>query len=144
MATVLFVEASGAEHRIDVPAGENLMRAALNEGLDGMVGECGGGLACATCHCYVEEDWADRLPAPAQTELGGMETTPEVDVAAVVQRAVEETLKLTIDIPRIAVVPRGEVTNGFHPFTLDVTGLHLQPKDRSLVGQTLRTHEQFT
>lgn len=75
MATVLFVEASGSEHRIDVPTGENLMRAALNEGLDGMVGECGGGLACATCHCYVEEDWADRLPAPAQTELDMLECT---------------------------------------------------------------------
>ncbi|WBQ15831.1 2Fe-2S iron-sulfur cluster-binding protein [Sphingobium yanoikuyae] len=75
MATVLFVEASGAEHRIDVPTGENLMRAALNEGLDGMVGECGGGLACATCHCYVEEGWADRLPAPAQTELDMLECT---------------------------------------------------------------------
>ncbi|CAM5404313.1 2Fe-2S iron-sulfur cluster-binding protein [Sphingobium scionense] len=75
MATVLFVEASGAEHRIDVPTGENLMRAALNEGLEGMVGECGGGLACATCHCYVEEDWADRLPAPAQTEQDMLECT---------------------------------------------------------------------
>ncbi|WP_313336401.1 2Fe-2S iron-sulfur cluster-binding protein [Sphingobium yanoikuyae] len=75
MATVVFVEASGTEHRIDVPTGENLMRAALNEGLDGMVGECGGGLACATCHCYVEEDWADRLPAPAQTELDMLECT---------------------------------------------------------------------
>ncbi len=75
MATVLFVKASGAEHRIDVPTGENLMRAALNEGLEGMVGECGGGLACATCHCYVEEDWADRLPAPAQTELDMLECT---------------------------------------------------------------------
>lgn len=75
MATVLFVEASGAKHRIDVPTGENLMRAALNEGLEGMVGECGGGLACATCHCYVEEDWADRLPAPAQTELDMLECT---------------------------------------------------------------------
>ena len=51
------------------------MRAALNEGLEGMVGECGGGLACATCHCYVEEDWADRLPAPAQTELDMLECT---------------------------------------------------------------------
>jgi len=85
----------------------------------------------------------ERLP-PAQTELGGMETAPEVDVAAVVKRAVEETVKLTIDIPRIAVVPKGEVTSGFHPFTLDVAGLHLQPKDRSLVGQDLRTHKQFT
>jgi len=85
----------------------------------------------------------ERLP-PAQTELGGMETVPEVDVASVVKRAVEETVKLTIDIPRIAVVPKGEVTSGFHPFTLSVSGLHLQPKDRSLVGQDLRTHKQFT
>lgn len=75
MATVLFVEASGAEHRIDVPTGENLMRAALNEGLEGMVGECGGGLACATCHCYVEDDWADRLPPPVQTEQDMLECT---------------------------------------------------------------------
>jgi type III restriction enzyme len=91
----------------------------------------------------IAEAVRERLP-PAQTELGGMETVPEVDVAAVVKRAVEETVKLTIDIPRIAVVPKGEVTSGFHPFTLDVSGLHLQPKDRSLVGQDLRTHKQFT
>ena len=84
----------------------------------------------------------ERLP-PVQTDLEGMDATPEVDVAAVVRRALEETVKLTIDIPRIAVVPRGEVSSGFHPFTLDVAGLHLQPKDRSLVGQDLRTHKQF-
>ena len=40
--------------------------------------------------------------------------------------------------------PGGVVTSGFKPFTLDVTGLHLQPRDRSLVGQSLRTHAQFT
>jgi type III restriction enzyme len=91
----------------------------------------------------IAEAVRERLP-PAQAELGGIETAPEVDVAAVVKRAVEETVKLTIDIPRIAVVPKGEVTSGFHPFTLDVSGLHLQPKDRSLVGQDLRTHKQFT
>lgn len=91
----------------------------------------------------ITEAVRERLP-PEQTELGGMETAPELDLAAVVKRAVEETVKLTIDIPRIAVVPKGEVTSGFHPFSLDVTGLRLQPKDRSLVGQDLRTHRQFT
>ena len=90
----------------------------------------------------ITEAVRERLP-PEQTELGGMETAPELDLAAVVKRAVEETVKLTIDIPRIAVVPKGEVTSGFHPFSLDVTGLRLQPKDRSLVGQDLRTHRQF-
>jgi type III restriction enzyme len=49
-----------------------------------------------------------------------------------------------IDIPRIAVVPKGEVTTGFHPFKLDVSQLHLQPGEREIVGQMLRTNEQFT
>ena len=91
----------------------------------------------------IAEAVRERLP-PAQAALDGLATTPEVDVAAIVKRAVEETVKWTIDIPRIAVVPKGEVSSGFHPFSLDVSGLHLQPKDRSLVGQDLRTSKQFT
>ncbi len=86
----------------------------------------------------------EKLP-PAQADLAlGEAAAPELDVPSVVRRTVEVVLKQTIDIPRIAVVPRGEVTSGFHPFTLDVSGLHLQPKDRSLVGQNLHDHRQFT
>ncbi|MDD2810441.1 DEAD/DEAH box helicase family protein [Rhodoferax sp.] len=82
---------------------------------------------------------------PVQTSLlSGVDAPAELDVADVVRRTVEEVVKQTIDIPRIAVVPKGEVSSGFKPFMLDVAGLHLQPKDRSLVGQNLRTHEQFT
>jgi type III restriction enzyme len=84
-----------------------------------------------------------RMP-PVQVPLEGVEAPPELNLADVVRRTVEEVVRQTIDIPRIAVVPKGEVTSGFHAFTLDVTGLHLQPKDRSLVGQDLRTHKQFT
>lgn len=85
----------------------------------------------------------ERLP-PVQATLDGVDAPLELDLAEVVRRTVEEVVKQTIDIPRIAVVPKGEVTSGFHPFKLDVSGLHLQPKDRSLVGQDLRTHKQFT
>ncbi len=85
----------------------------------------------------------ERLP-PVQTALDGVDAPPELDLADVVRRTVEEVVKQTIDIPRIAVVPKGEVTSGFRPFTLNVSGLQLQPKDRSLVGQDLRTHKQFT
>lgn len=84
-----------------------------------------------------------RLP-PVQAELPVEDVQPELDLQNVVRRTVEVVVNKTIDIPRIAVVPRGEVTSGFHPFTLDVEGLRPQPKDRSLVGQTLRTNEQFT
>src|SRR3546814_18188004 len=34
----------------------------------GIVGECGGGLACATCHCYVDEAWLDRVSPPSDAE----------------------------------------------------------------------------
>lgn len=86
----------------------------------------------------------EKLPPVQASLLVGADAPPELDVADVVRRTVEEAVKQTIDIPRIAVVPKGVVTSGFRPFTLDVAGLHLQPKDRSLVGQTLRTHAQFT
>lgn len=69
MASVTYIEPDGAERVIDVPTGENVMRGALYNGVNGIIGECGGGLACATCHCYVDEAWADRLSPPSQAEL---------------------------------------------------------------------------
>lgn len=69
---------------------------------------------------------------------------PALDLSAVVAKTTEIVVQQTIDIPRIAVVPKGEVTTGFRPFTLDVSQLHLQPGEREIVGQMLRTNEQFT
>lgn len=70
--------------------------------------------------------------------------SPTIDLPALVAKATEVVVQQTIDIPRIAVVPKGEVTTGFRPFTLDVSQLHLQPGEREIVGQNLRTNEQFT
>jgi type III restriction enzyme len=88
----------------------------------------------------IETQVAERL-TPVQGELLERET---VDLAAVVAKTTEIVHKKIIDIPRIAVVPTGEVTVGFHPFTLDVAGLHLQPADRELIIHKLRTNEQET
>ncbi|MEO7547340.1 MAG: type III restriction endonuclease subunit R, partial [Ramlibacter sp.] len=85
-----------------------------------------------------------KLPPQQASLLTGADAAPEIDLADVVRKAMDVLVRQTIDIPRIAVVPKGEVTSGFKPFALDVSGMRLQPKDRSLVGQTLRTHEQFT
>jgi 2Fe-2S ferredoxin len=68
MPLVIYVEADGARHEVDVPLGENVMRGAVNNGVEGIVGECGGGLACATCHCYVDAAWADRVGGPASDD----------------------------------------------------------------------------
>jgi type III restriction enzyme len=91
----------------------------------------------------IERTVKERL-RPEQAPLPGLELAqPKLDLTSVVLRAVTEVVKQTIDIPRIAVVPKGEVRSGFKPFTLDVTGINLQPKDRSLVGQSLKTGDRF-
>jgi 2Fe-2S ferredoxin len=58
------MEASGAQHVVEVPVGENVMRGATYNNIEGIVGECGGGLACATCHCYVDDAWAEKVGGP--------------------------------------------------------------------------------
>ena len=72
MPKVIYVEAGGAAHEIEVPLGENVMRGALYNGVEGIVGECGGGLSCATCHCYVDDAWTAKVGGPinqAEEEL---------------------------------------------------------------------------
>ena len=64
MPLVTYVEVGGARHDVNVPIGENVMRGAITNNIDGIVGECGGGLACATCHCYIDEAWIDRVGPP--------------------------------------------------------------------------------
>jgi type III restriction enzyme len=92
----------------------------------------------------ITEAVRERLP-PVQANLSLDAAAPtEIDLADVVRRTLEQVVKQSIDIPRIAVVPKGEVRSGFRPFTLDLAGLHLQPKDRSLIGQNLRDREQFS
>ena len=87
-----------------------------------------------------------ELLKPLQGNLlaGADDATPELDLSSVVAKTTEIVVEQTIDIPRIAVVPKGEVMTGFRSFSLDVSQLRLQPGEREIVGQMLRTNEQFT
>ena len=60
MPKVTFVAHNGTPHAVDVPAGISLMRAATDYGVSGIDGDCGGNCACATCHVFVDADWASR------------------------------------------------------------------------------------
>ena len=74
MAQVTYIEPSGERRTISVADGWSLMQAAIANGVDGIVGECGGSCACATCHCYVDEARAADLPPPAENELAMLES----------------------------------------------------------------------
>ncbi|MGK2925212.1 MAG: type III restriction endonuclease subunit R, partial [Lysobacterales bacterium] len=82
---------------------------------------------------------------PVQSELlaGANEAMRSLDLSAVVAKTTEIIVQQTIDIPRITVVPSGEVTTGFHPFKLGSLP-NFQPGQREIVGQELRTNHQFT
>jgi len=78
--------------------------------------------------------------APAQTEMDGIIAKP--DIAALVAKTTKLVIEQTIDIPRIVVVPTGDVTSGFNSFTLDCASVRLQPVSRELLIQHLRTAKQ--
>ena len=62
MPKVKYIENNGQSHTIEVPKGLTVMEGAVQNNIPGIDADCGGGMACATCHVYVTEDWFDKLP----------------------------------------------------------------------------------
>jgi 2Fe-2S ferredoxin len=61
MPRITYILANGDERQLDVSTGTTLMRAAVDNDIPGIDGDCGGNCACATCHVYVEPEWLPRL-----------------------------------------------------------------------------------
>ena len=62
MPKITYIEHSGKSHTIDVAKGLSVMEGAIQNNIPGIDADCGGGMACASCHVYVKEEWFDRLP----------------------------------------------------------------------------------
>ncbi|MGI9238391.1 MAG: 2Fe-2S iron-sulfur cluster-binding protein [Woeseiaceae bacterium] len=62
MPTITYVTTDGVRHEVEVENGYSVMEGAINNDIDGIVAECGGACACATCHSYIDEQWLDKLP----------------------------------------------------------------------------------
>ncbi len=73
MTQINYIQPDGQAVTVDVIEGWSLMQAAIASGVDGIVGECGGSCACATCHCYVDEARLADLPPAGEGELGMLE-----------------------------------------------------------------------
>lgn len=68
MPKVTFIRTDGTSATHDVETGTSVMQAAVLQGEDGIVAECGGSLMCATCHVYVAEEFTNRFPSPGEDE----------------------------------------------------------------------------
>lgn len=73
MSTINFILKDGACRSLDLPDGESVLAGALNAGVRGILGDCGGCCQCATCHVYVEGPGADDIPKPNDTEAAMLE-----------------------------------------------------------------------
>lgn len=68
MPKVVYIEHDGSQSEVELNEGWTLMQGATLNGVEGIEGECGGSLSCATCHCYVDEAFLDKLPPLSDTE----------------------------------------------------------------------------
>ncbi len=62
MTKIVYIENGGKSHSIDVQNGLTVMEGAIQNNVPGIDADCGGSMACATCHVYVKEEWFNKLP----------------------------------------------------------------------------------
>lgn len=75
MPRVIYESADGVRTEIEGPAGATVRNLALANGVEGIIGECGGEMMCASCHVYVEEAFLERLPPVREEEDEMLEST---------------------------------------------------------------------
>lgn len=77
MPLVTYISHDGTATEVEVPVGNSVMQGAVDNMLDGIIAECGGSCSCATCHCYIDEAWADKVPAASEMEKDMLECVLE-------------------------------------------------------------------
>jgi len=76
MPKVTFKLDDGSSQTVDGAVGESVMQLATENGIEGIIGRCGGYCNCGTCHVYVDEKWLSALPEPSPEEDMMLDGTP--------------------------------------------------------------------
>ena len=69
MPKITYVEHGGSEHVVEVSTGLTVMEGARDNNIPGIDADCGGSMACATCHVYVDDKWFDKIPKAEDAEI---------------------------------------------------------------------------
>lgn len=77
MPSVTFIDHEGNEQVVEAEVGETLMEVANNNGVEGIVAECGGSCACGTCHCFIAAEWQSKMPEVSNLEKETIECAVE-------------------------------------------------------------------
>ena len=102
MAKITYVTHDNQIHTVEVQNGLTVMEGAVQNDIPGIDADCGGGMACATCHVYVKEDWLDKLPTKedGEEDMLDMAFEPKKNSRLSCQLTISDELDgLTVNIP---------------------------------------------
>ena len=102
MAKITYITHDKKNHTIDIQNGLTVMEGAVQNDIPGIDADCGGGMACATCHVYVDDKWFDKLPSKedGEEDMLDMAYEPKKNSRLSCQIIVSDDLDgLTVNIP---------------------------------------------
>ena len=77
MPKITYKDYEGNSRTIEVENGLTVMEGAIQKEIPGIDADCGGSMACATCHVYVEEEWLNKIPKAEEAEVDMIDVTFE-------------------------------------------------------------------
>ena len=102
MPKITYIEQDGKTHTIEVATGLSVMEGAVQNNIPGIDADCGGSMACATCHVYVKEEWFNKLPKKedGEEDMLDMAFEPKKNSRLSCQLMVSDQLDgLVVDLP---------------------------------------------
>ena len=102
MPKITYIENNGKSHTIEVANGLSVMEGAVQNNIPGIDADCGGSMACATCHVYVKEEWFNKLPKKedGEEDMLDMAFEPKTNSRLSCQLMVSEQIDgLVVNLP---------------------------------------------
>ena len=102
MPKITYINNKGDSKTIEVENGLTVMEGAIQNNIPGIDADCGGSMACATCHVYVKDEWFDKLPKKedGEEDMLDMAFEPKKNSRLSCQIIVSDKLDgLTVNIP---------------------------------------------
>ena len=102
MAKITYVTHDNQIHTVEVQNGLTVMEGAVQNDIPGIDADCGGGMACATCHVYVKDEWFDKLTPKedGEEDMLDMAFEPKKNSRLSCQIIISDELDgLTVNIP---------------------------------------------
>ena len=78
MPQITFIQANGESKVVEAEVGKSVMEAAVRNGVSGIPADCGGACSCATCHCYIADNYFDKLTQASADEIDMLEFADDV------------------------------------------------------------------